>query len=154
MSSSGDISSRTQRLFERASQETRLLGVIFTGLSAVLFAIADGAAGIALTIGDLFIRPGQAFAGSIASFIEGLFGGAGTILNVGAITTALSIGPDGLFNVGPATFALAIVSVAAGYYVIALYLARDDTGNVFFGLPIDLPTPGFEDPEEGTEGDD
>ncbi|WP_226010525.1 hypothetical protein [Halomicrobium salinisoli] len=139
---------RVRRLFQRAADAGSLGGVIFEGIGAVLLAVGTALASGVLTIADVLIVPLSALTGAVGDLIDAIFGGAAQIIDIGALATALSIGPGGMFNLGPLTFALAIGSVLLGLYVVVAYLSEEPTGNFFPGIPFDIPTPGFTGPEE------
>lgn len=151
MSASGAGGSRVQDLFERASSADSLAEVIFTGIGAVLLSVGTAIASGVLTIADVIIVPVGALTAAVGDLIDAIFGGAAQILNVGAITTALSISPDGQFNLGPFTFALAAGAVLLALYVVNAYVSEESTGNFVPGIPFDIPTPGFTGPEEDSE---
>ena len=152
MSASGGAGgSRVTALFERASSADSLSGVIFQGIGAVLLAFGTAIASGVLTIADVVIVPIQTLTGAVGQLIDATFGGAAMIVDFGAISTALSIGPGGMFNLGPFSFALGIGAVLLGLYVVTAYLSEDATGNFVPGIPFDIPTPGFGGPEEDDE---
>jgi hypothetical protein len=152
MSASGGVGGpRIRRLFARAADAGSLSAVIFRGVGAILFTIGTAVASGILTIADVIIVPVQALTAAGADLIDAIFGGAASIINLGAIATALSIGPGGRFNVGPFTFALGIGAVLLALYAVNLYVSDDRTGNIIPGVPFDLPTPGFDGPEEDRE---
>lgn len=154
MSASGGAGGpRIRALFERAADAGSLSAVIFRGIGAILFAVGTAVASGVLTIADVLIVPIQALTTAASDLITAIFGGAASIINIGAISTALSIGPDGRFNLGPLTFALAVGAILLALYLVNRYVSNDFTGNVIPGVPFDAPTPGFEGPEE-EEGDD
>lgn len=142
---------RVRRLFEDAANAGSLAGVIFRGIGGILLAIGTAIASGVLTFADLFIVPMSALIGAAGDLINATLGGAAQIISVGAISSALSIGPGGMFNVGPLSFALGIGSALLGLYVVASYLGLPATGNFSLGIPFDVPTPGFGGPEEDTE---
>ncbi len=73
--------------------------------------------------------------------------GPAEIVLAGVEASAQSIlGP---FNVGPFSFALAIISVLLGLLVLAYYRDEEPTGNLIPGLPTDVPFIG--ETEEGEE---
>lgn len=148
MSASGAGGPRVRELFERAANAGSLGGVIFQGMGAVLLAIGGALASGVLTIADVFIVPLQALIGGVSDVIGSFFGGAATIIDFGAIGTAISIGPGGMFNVGPLTFALAVGAILLAFWLMRAYVSEEPTSNVFPGLPFDVPTPGFLDAEE------
>jgi hypothetical protein len=153
MSASGGAGGgRIRRLFARAADAGSLGAVIFRGIGAILFAIGTAIASGVLTVADVFIIPLNALAGAAGDLVTSLFGGAASIINLGAIATALSIGPGGRFNLGPFTFLLGIGAVLLGFFALGQFLAEDETGNFVPGIPFDVPTPFFGGPEE--EDDD
>jgi len=151
MSASGAGGSRVRRLFDRAASADSLAGVIFQGLGAVLLAVGTAIASGVLTIADVVIVPLSALTNAAGQLIDAIFGGAARIIDFGALATALSIGPDGMFNLGPFSFALGIASVLLGLFVVTAYLSEEPTGNFVPGVPFDIPTPGFVGPEEDDE---
>ncbi|MBO4248378.1 hypothetical protein IL252_11190 [Halomicrobium sp. IBSBa] len=148
MSASGAGGSRVRRLFDRAARADSLAGVVFQGIGAVLLAGGTALSSGVLTIADVIIVPVGSLTSEVGDLIGATFGGAATIINAGALGTAVSIGPDGMFNLGPLSFALGVGSVLLAVYAISAYLSEEDTGNFFPGLPFDIPTPGFGGPEE------
>lgn len=151
MSASGAGGSRVTDLFNRAQSADSLVGIIFQGVGAVFLAIGSAIASGILTVADVIIIPAQMLAQSAGDLVSALFGGAGQIIQFGALSTAISIGPDGLFNIGPFTFALGIGTVLLGLFVVNAYVSEDSTGNFVPGIPFDIPTPGFLGPEEEEE---
>ncbi|QLH83225.1 hypothetical protein [Halosimplex pelagicum] len=142
---------RVRRLFNRAAEAGDLRTVIFRGIGAVLFAGGSAVASGVLTVADLIIIPVSAMATASGELVSAIFGGSAQIINVGAIATALSIGPGGMFNLGPLTFALGFGAVLLALYLVVAYLSEDPTGNFVPGIPFDIPTPGFAGPEEDDE---
>jgi hypothetical protein len=151
MSASGAGGSRVRRLFNRAANADSIAGILFQGIGAVFLALGTALASGVLTVADVLIVPLQALTTAAGELIGALFGGAADIIGVGALSTALSIGPGGLFNLGPFTFALGIGAVLLALYLVTAYLSEGPTGNAVPGLPFDVPTPGFEGPEEGDD---
>lgn len=154
MSASGAGGPRVNRLFERAADADNIGVVVFRGLGAILFAIGTAIASGILTLADVFIVPAQAFIGAIGDLITAIFGGAATIIDLGALASAISLGPQGLFA-SPISFAVAIAVVLLGLYVFIAFISEPETTNVPFlpGSGLDVPTPGFTDSEEES-GDD
>lgn len=154
MSASGGAGGpRVRRLFDRAANAESLSAVIFTGLGAVLLSIGTAVASGVLSIADVVIVPLQALTNAAGQLIDAIFGGSAMIIDFGAIATALSIGPGGMFNLGPFSFALGIAAVLLGLYVVTAYLSEEPTGNFVPGIPFDIPTPGFQGPEEDERED-
>lgn len=150
MSASGGAGGpRVQRLFDRAANAESIGAVIFTGLGAVLLAIGSGIASGVLTIADVFIVPTQSFIGAVGGLIDAVFGGAAGIINLGALASGLSLGPDGLFA-SPLSFPIAIGVALLGFYVILAFVSEEETTNFFplVGTGWDVPTPGWLDAEE------
>ncbi|ELZ23498.1 hypothetical protein C475_14533 [Halosimplex carlsbadense 2-9-1] len=141
---------RIRRLFDRAAEAGDLRTVIFRGIGAVLFAGGSAVASGVLTLADLIIIPMTALGNSLGAMIEATFGGAAQIINISALATALSIGPGGMFNLGPLTFALGFAAVLVGLYLLNWYVSLDRTGNLWPGLPFDIPWIG-DGPEEEQE---
>lgn len=148
MSASGAGGPRVRDLFNRAANADSIAGILFQGFGAILLAIGTALASGVLTVADVVIVPLQALTTAAGDLIGALFGGAADIIGFGALSTALSIGPDGLFNVGPFTFALGIGAVLLALYLVTAYLSEEPTGNFVPGIPFDIPTPGFTGPEE------
>jgi len=152
MSASGGAGgTRVRRLFERASSADSLAEVIFTGIGAVLLSIGTVLASGVLTVADVIIVPLQTLTTNAGELLDAIFGGAAQIIDLGALSTALSIGPGGRFNLGPLSFALGIGAVLLGLYVVNAYRSEESTGNFAPGIPFDIPTPGFTGPEEDEE---
>jgi hypothetical protein len=142
---------RVRDLFNRARNAGSLGAVIFNGLGAILLAIGTGIASGILTIADVVIIPLSALANAAGQLVAAIFGGAAGIIQIGAQTTGVSISPEGMFNVGPFTFALGVGAVLLALYVVVAFLSEEDTGNFVPGIPFDIPTPGFTGPEEESE---
>jgi hypothetical protein len=151
VSASGAGGGRVRDLFTRAADAGSLGAIIFRGMGAILLAVATSLASGIFTIADLVIRPAQALISGVSGLIGSLFGGTILIIDTGAITTALSLGPGGRFAVGPLTLVVAVGSILLVFLAINLYLQRPETGNIAVGLPFDVPTPGFQDAEEDNE---
>lgn len=139
---------RVADLFDRAKNADSLAGIIFQGIGAVLLAIGSALASGVLTVADVIIIPLSSLANAAGDLVDSIFGGAATIINFGAISTAISIGPDGRFNLGPLSFALGIAAVLIALYIVNAYVSEEPTGNFVPGIPFDIPTPGFTGPEE------
>jgi hypothetical protein len=153
MSASGAGGPRVRRLFDRAKNAGSIGGVIFQGLSAILLAIGGAIASGVLTLADVFILPLQAFASGAASFTESFLGAFGIVVDFGAIATARSIGPGGLFA-SPLSLPIAFGIIGLSAYVIIAFVSEEETTNFFplVGSGLDIPTPGTEDAEEAEEG--
>lgn len=153
MSASGAGGPRIRRLFQRAANAGSIGGVIFQGIGAVLLAVGTALASGILTIADVFIIPMQAFIGAVGDLIGAIFGGAAMIIDFGAIASAISIGPDGLFA-SPLSFPFAIGIVLLAMYLVVAYSSEQPTTNFFplVGSGFDVPTPGWTDAEEEEEG--
>ena len=149
MSTSGAGGPRVQRLFERASSADNIGEVIFTGLGAILLAVGTALSSGVLTIADIFIRPANAFIGGVSGLVESVFGGASTIIDLGALGSAISLGPDGLFS-SPLSFPIAVGIILLGIYLVIAFTSEEETTNFFplIGSGFDVPTPGFTDAEE------
>lgn len=149
MSASGGAGGpRVQALFDRAANADSLAGLIFTGLGAVLLSVGTAMASGVLTVADVVIVPLATLTNAVGQLIDATFGGAAMIVDFGAIATALSIGPGGMFNLGPFSFALGIGAVLLALYVLRAYISEEPTSNFFPGLPFDVPTPFLTGPEE------
>jgi hypothetical protein len=148
--SAGAGGPRVSDLFDRAEGRS-LAHIILQGFGAVFFGIGTAIASGILTVADVLIIPLGALADGGANLVSTIFGGASLIIDFGALSTALSIGPDGAFNVGPFTLALAVGAVLLALYVVNAYVSEDSTGNFVPGIPFDIPTPGFLGPEEEEE---
>lgn len=142
---------RVSALFDRASSADSLAEVIFTGLGAILLSVGGAISSGVLTVADVVTIPISAVTEGAGGLIGSLFGAAENIIDLGGLATALSLGPNGMFNVGPFTFGLAVGSLLLGFWVLRAYIALETTSNVFPGLPFDIPTPGFTDAEEEKE---
>lgn len=140
---------RVRDLMNRAADADSLAGVIFTGLGAVLLAVGTAVASGILTVADVIIIPLSALANAAGDLVDAIFGGSALIIDAGAIETAESL--RGLFALGPFTFALAVASVLLALYVVNAYVSEEPTGNFVPGIPFDIPTPGFQGPEEDKE---
>ena len=151
MSASGAGGPRVQQLFEDAANAGSLGGVIFRGIGGILLAVGTAIASGVLSIADVVIVPLNALTSAAGQLIDAIFGGAAQIIDFGALASALSIGPGGMFNLGPFSFALGIGAVLLGLYVVTQYLAQPETGNFTVGIPFDIPTPFFQGPEEDNE---
>jgi len=148
MSASGD--DRVWRLFAMAEGRS-LASIILQAFGTVFLGIGTALTTGIVTVADVFIIPLGELTQGAGNLIGSIFGGSALIIDFGALATALSIGPDGAFNVGPFTFALGIGAALLGFYLIIAYLSEDSSGNFVPGIPFDLPTPGFIGPEEEEE---
>lgn len=140
---------RVRNLFDRAADADSLAGVIFQGIGAVLLAIGTAVASGILTVADVVLIPLGALAEAGGDLVDAIFGGSAFILEMGAIETGLSL--RGTFALGPFTFALAVGSVLLALYIVNAYVSEEPTGNFVPGIPFDIPTPGFQGPEEDKE---
>lgn len=147
-SGGGAYSERVRQLLARAAKADSLAGLIFQGIGSILLAVGAAISSGVLTIADVVIVPLGILTDSVGGLIDAIFGGSATIIQTGAISTALSIGPDGQFNLGPLTFALGVGAVLLALYAVSAYVSEEDTGNFVPGLPFDIPTPGFGGAEE------
>lgn len=145
---------RVRRLFDRAASANSIGEVVFTGIGAVLLAIGTAIASGILTLADVFIVPMNAFITAVGDLISATFGGAAGIINLGALASAISIGPGGMFA-SPLSFILGIAIALGGFYVILAYVSEEPTTNFFplVGSGFDVPTPGFMDAEEDEDED-
>jgi hypothetical protein len=152
MSASGAGGPRVRRLFDRAKNAGSIGGVIFQGLSAILLAIGGALASGVFTLADIFILPAQAFATGAAGFVESFLGSFGIVIDFGAIASARSIGPGGLFA-SPLSLPIGFGIIALSGYVIIAFVSEEETTNFFplVGSGLDIPTPGVEDSEEAGE---
>jgi hypothetical protein len=152
MSASGAGGPRVRRLFDRAKNAGSIGGVIFQGLSAILLAIGGALASGILTLADVFIKPMAAFASGAAGLTESFLESFGLVIDFGAIGSARSIGPGGLFA-SPLSLPIAFGIVALSAYVIIAFVSEEETTNFFplVGSGLDIPTPGAEDAEEAQE---
>lgn len=151
MSASGAGGSRVTALFDRAANANSLAGIIFQGIGAVFLAIGTAIASGILTVADVVIIPLTALTNAAGDLVNAIFGGSAQIIQFGALASAISIGPNGLFNLGPFSFVLGVGVVLLALYVVTAYLSEDATGNFVPGIPFDIPTPGFLGPEEEEE---
>ncbi|MFC6757889.1 MULTISPECIES: hypothetical protein [Haloarcula] len=151
MSASGAGGGRVSDLFDRAAEADNLASIIIQGFGAVFLAIGSAIASGIITVADVIIIPLSALANAGGDLVGAIFGGAGQIIEFGALATALSIGPDGAFNIGPFTFALGVGAVLLALWLVTAYVSEDSTGNFVPGIPFDIPTPGFTGPEEEEE---
>ena len=152
MSASGAGGPRVRRLFDRAKNAGSIGGVIFQGLSAILLAIGGALASGVLTLADVFILPLAALASEAAGLVESFFGAFGIVIDFGALASAQSIGPGGLFA-SPLSLPIAFGIIGLSAYVIAAIASEEETTNFFplVGSGFDVPTPGFAGPEEDEE---
>lgn len=148
MSASGGDSIWTY--FARARSAGDLQTILFRGLGAIAFAIGGALVSGILTIADLIIIPATALGINAGNIVNSIFGGAAQIINVGAITTALSIGPGGRFALGPFGFVLGIGAALLGFLAINRFLTIQTTSNFVPGLSFDIPYPAIDGPEEET----
>lgn len=115
-----------------------------------MFAIGAALVNGIFSLQELVTIPLNALATSAGAIVEAFFGGAAFIVQSGAAATGLSVGPGGLFDLGPLGFGLAIGAALLGFYILAQFLSQAETGNVVPGLP-DVPTPLLQDAEEDNE---
>jgi hypothetical protein len=153
MSASGAGGPRVRRLFDRAKNAGSIGGVIFQGLSAILLAIGGALASGIFTMADIFILPAQAFAREAAGLVESILGAFGIVIDFGAIASARSIGPGGLFA-SPLSLPLAVGIILLSAYLVVAYTSEEATTSFFplIGSGFDPPTPGWTDAEEEEEG--
>lgn len=144
---------RVWELFDRAKSAGSLSAVVFQGLGAILFAFGAALSSGIVTIADVIIVPLSTLINQSGRLLESIIGGAAQIIDIGALTSALSIAPGARFDVGPVTFVLAIGVVLLAMYLIVNYLSLPETGNFSIAIPFDIPTPGFLGPEEDNEGE-
>lgn len=142
---------RVRDLFRRAANAGSLAAIIFRGMGAILLAVATSLASGIFTIADLVIRPGQALIAGVSGLIGSFFGGFQLVFDAGAIGTAVSIGPGGRFFLGPLAIVLGTAMILLTVFAINRFLSEPETGNFAVGLPFDVPTPGFQGPEEDNE---
>jgi len=149
MSASGAGGPRVRRLFDRAKNAGSIGGVIFQGLSAILLAIGGALASGIFTMADIFILPMQAFASGAANLTESVLGAFGIVIDFGAIASARSIGPGGLFA-SPLSLPLAVGIILLSAYLVVAYTSEEATTSFFplIGSGFDPPTPGWTDAEE------
>lgn len=149
MSASGAGGPRVQRAFERAASAGSIGRVIFLGLGAVLTAVGSALASGVFTLADIFIIPANAFIEGVGGLVGSVFGGAATIVDLGALGSAISLGPDGLFS-SPLSFPIAVGVILLGIYLVIAFVSEEETTNFFplIGSGFDVPTPGFLDAEE------
>ena len=152
MSASGAGGDRIRDLFRRAAEAGSLGAIVFRGIGAVLLAVGTAFASGVLTVADLVIQPAQATIDGVTGLIGSIFGGAELVIDLSALTTAVSLGPSGRFALGPFTLALGVGAILLALFAMNAYLSDDTTGNFAVGLPFDIPTPGFQGPEEDDEG--
>ncbi|PSQ06650.1 hypothetical protein BRC92_00325 [Halobacteriales archaeon QS_4_69_31] len=148
---SGAGGERVRNLFDRAANAESLSAIIFQGIGAVLLAVGTAIASGVLTIADLILIPAQALANAAGLNIEVTFQGLARLINVGSITSAVSIAPGSRFDLGPLTLPLAMGIALLTLYIVIAYLSEEETGNFAPSLPFDIPTPGFIGPEEDDE---
>lgn len=139
--------SSAKRLLDRAANAEDLAGILKQGIGGVFLAIFVGIVAGINAIVDVVVEPISALAGALAQLVVATFGRPAQIIIQGVVTTAESLA--GPFNVGPATFALALASVLAGFYLVGQFLQEPETGNLIPGLPFDVPFVG-----QNEEGED
>lgn len=147
--SSGGLSQRVQDLLDRAGRADSLADIMVNGIGAILLTIAAIIIEGSFTIADIIIKPAAALANALADLMIALFGSPARIIIAGAQATAESL--VGQFNVGPLTFALGIGAVLLALYLIQAFRSEEETANIIIGSGIDIPTPGFQGPEEEDE---
>lgn len=148
----GAYSERVRDLFRQAAEAGSIGGVLFRGIAAVILAIGAALSSGILTIADVVIIPLQTITREVGGLIESVFGGAGLIIDFGAIASAVSIGPDGLFA-SPLSFIFAFAIVLGALYLLRAYVSEEPTSSFFPGLPFDPPSPLLTDPEEDDKDD-
>lgn len=149
MSASGGGSGLSQRvsdLFDRAGRADSLADIMVNGIGAILFAFAAILIEGSFTVAEIIILPAAALGEALADLAIALFGSPARIIIAGAQATAQSL--VGQFNVGPLTFALGVGAVLLALYLIQAFRSEEETANIIIGSGIDIPTPGFEGPEE------
>jgi hypothetical protein len=148
-SDSGAYGERVRDLFDRASKAENIGEIIFTGVGGVALAIGGALSSGILTVADVFILPAQAFIEGVIGLVGSIFGGASTIIDLGALGSAISLGPSGLFQ-SPLSFPIAVGVILLGLYLVVAYTSEEPTTNFLplVGSGLDLPTPFFTDSEE------
>lgn len=143
-----------ESLLDRASNTLKgggtLGDVAAEGIGGFVLAVATGFISGFLTLADLFIKPMNALIGGIQGGIEAIFSWTMIVLS-GAEASAASVAPGATFDIGPFTFALALVAVLLGGWVIARYLIEEETSDLIPFSFIDFP---FVGQEEEADADD
>lgn len=119
-------------------------------IGATLLALAAILIEGTFTLADIILKPAAALGDALADLMIALFGSPAQIIIAGAVATAESL--TGRFNVGPLTFAVGVGAVLLALWLIQAYRSEEATANIIPGTGVDIPTPGFEGPEE-EEGD-
>jgi len=138
---------RVQRLLDRAASADSLGGVIFQAIGAVIFAVGGAVASGVFALADVVIVPLNALTGGVGTLIDSVFGGSALVIDFGALASAVSLGPEGLFA-SPLSLPIAVGVILLSLWLVRAYVSDEPTSNIFPGLPFDPPTPGLIGPEE------
>jgi len=134
-------------LFDRAKNASDLQSLLKQGIGGAILSVFFGITSGILSLADVVIKPVNALGTAVANLTRAIFGGPAEIILAGVEATAQSIlGP---FNLGPASFALAVAAVLGGLFVVGRYRDEEETGNLLVGLPVDIPFIGEEEEGEG-----
>lgn len=133
-------------LIDEAADAGTLENLLQRGIGGTMLAFSVVVIDIIVTAGQVVVQPMSALAGALAVNVDAMFGGPAEVILAGVEATAASIlGP---FNLGPLSLALAVASVLAAFWVIAVYRDEEDTGNLIPGLPFDVPFIGEQEEDE------
>jgi hypothetical protein len=144
MSASGGGTDWIQRLKDLSSVSTGSLRQSVTKLILLPIAAFFVQASNAIeAISNLVIEPVTAFGQGLASLVNSILGGAGSIVGSGAEASAAGVDVFGILG-----FLIALVVVAGGAFIIANLAEQEETGNL--GIPFsttDIPFVGSEEDE-------
>lgn len=124
-------------------------GAVEAGVGGVVITIFTGLALGIDTIRRLFTDPLIALIDGSSAFVFELVGGAAEIVEQGVQTTVESIAPGATWAVGPLTYAVSIIVVGVGLYVLAKILEQRATSDLIPFTFTDWPIIGAD--EEGEE---
>ncbi|MFB6179560.1 MAG: hypothetical protein ABEI77_07555 [Halorientalis sp.] len=134
----------TDSLLDRAKNAENLSGLAKQGIGGLILAIATAFISGILNLAKIVTIPAGQFASSAGDLINAFFGQAlaGTIA-AGATATQQAL--MGIFGLGPFALPFSVAIVLASLYLIAVYREKDLTGNIFPGVPIDVPIIGSDE---------
>lgn len=131
-----------------------LAGVVMAIISTIFLMFANAAATFLSSLIEMFTIAMTMAAEGLGGFIQAIFAGAGTIMEVGGAFTA-----EALQKFDILAFPVGLAIVLISLWMIAQYRQEQETGDLLPGLPVDvgnIPLLGGvfgtrEEDEEGAE---